>query len=178
MTKKGTQLKARPLAKKVLDKVQSKVFKKSKLKKAAQKQVELKTLTPKTLLNSKDIIKTAIQQAGIDDAELASEFKKLGKLIKTRNDAEKAEVAKNITALLNQHTHILEIFKVIRILNKTRSVTKTKIELLQSTKDKFDHVVQDLTNQEYQLSNGQPVKTQNDALLYLIEHFKSHQTAT
>ena len=68
--------------------------------------------------------------------------------------------------------------KVIKILNKIRAATKTKIELLQGTKDEFDSVFEMLKRDEYTFSDDQPVKTQNDAVLYLIKQFKTQQTAT
>jgi len=178
MTKKGKLLKARPVAKKVLKGARSMVLKKNKLKKAVPEQNKLRVLTPKTLFNNFEIVKTAIRESSIDRTEIKSEFKQLEKLIYTRKDAKKTEVAKTIIKFLNKHAKQPAIFRVIKALNEIRSLTKTKIELLQGTKDDFDRVVLDLISQEHQLSNGQPVKTQNDAVLYLIEQFKSHQTAT
>lgn len=142
------------------------------------KRIRLKILTPKTMLNNKDMVKTAIQQAGIDETAFKSEFKKLEKLKSRGHESERTAVTKNITALLNQHVHKPAVCKAIKILNKIRAATKTKIELLQGTKDEFDSVFEMLKRDEYTFADDQPVKTQNDAVLYLIEQFKAQQTVT
>lgn len=192
MTKKGAQLKRRPVASKVRNKSGAKASKNLKArpkakhaeprqpvaKKREQKQIKLGTLTPKTLFNNFGIIKTAIRESGIDRTEIRSEFKTLENLLDTRKETEKTEVTNKIIEFLNTNANQPAILNVINVLNETRALTKTKIELLQGTKDKFDRVVAKLTSQGYQLSNKQPVKTQNDALLYLIEQFKTQQTAT
>jgi len=169
---------AKKPVKKPFKKPASKASKKAVAKKREQKQIKLGTLTPKTLFNNFNIIKTAIRESDIDRTEIRSDFKTLEKLLETRNDTEKTEVTNNIIEFLNTHTDQPAILNVINALNETRALTKTKIELLQGTKDKFDSVVAKLTKQEYVLSDGQLVKTQNDALLYLIEQFKAQQSAT
>lgn len=192
MTKKGLQPKRRPVASKVSNKSGAKASKKLKArpkakhaeprqpvaKKGEQKLLKLGTLTPKTLFNNLGIIKTAIRESGIDRTEIRPEFKTLEKLIETRNETEKTKVTNKIIDFLNTYADQPAILNVINALNETRALTKTKIELLQGTKDKFDRVVAKLTSQGYQLSNKHPVKTQNDVLLYLIEQFKTQQTAT